>query len=63
MGRPNIYQNISFFARQKEIEIELNENLFFSSFATAEGKPEWAIKSKNKWLLFKNGEFVIEENT
>ena len=56
-------KNITFFARLKEIQLELNKGYWLSSFATAEGNPEWSIKDKDKWLYFKKGKFVIEENT
>ena len=56
-------KNISFFSRLKEIEIQFNEDIWLSSFATAEGDPEWSIKNNNKWLFFKKGRFVSEEYT
>ena len=56
-------KKVSFFARLKELEIELENDIWLSSFATVEGDPEWSIKRNNRWLFFKKGRFVSEENT
>lgn len=53
---------ITFFGRLSEICIEFTNGYWLSSFATAEGDPEWALKYKNsKYMFFKNGQYVVED--
>ena len=52
--------SISFYSRLKEIELGFNDNSYFLSFATAEGDPQWAIRSRGShWLSFENGQFQV----
>ncbi|MEN8169728.1 MAG: hypothetical protein ABFS08_05845 [Pseudomonadota bacterium] len=53
-------KNISFFARLKEIEVELSKDRWLTSFATEKGDPQWSIKNNDTWLYFKSGRFVSE---
>lgn len=54
----------SFFGRLAELTLKLSELTWFTTFATAEGDPQWAIKgSDDSWLSFKNGAFKIEKST
>jgi len=55
---------IEFFGRLKEIQLELEGEIWFSSFATVEGSPEWAAcNNKNEWLYYRKGKYVIEKST
>ena len=56
-------QVIEFFSRLPEISIKLSEGMWFSSYATAEGGPEWGIRFlDNSWLSFKDGDFIVENS-
>lgn len=55
--------NVDFFGRLKEIQLQLEGDIWFSSFATEEGNPEWAAcNDKKEWLHFRKGRYVIEKN-
>ncbi len=53
-----------FFGRLKEIQLQLEGDIWLSSFATAEGNPEWAAcNNEQEWLYFRKGKYIIEKNT
>ena len=52
---------ISFFGRLPEISIEFSDGYWLSSFATAEGDPEWTVRyDESRYIYFENGQFVRE---
>jgi hypothetical protein len=63
---PEIINNLSvkgitFFGRLSEIVIEFSNGYWLSSFATAEGNPEWAIKYQDtNYMFYKDGQYLIE---
>ncbi len=52
--------SISFQGRLQEVIAELSNKKWVCSFSTVEGDPEWAIISKGKTLLSKNGRLAFE---
>ena len=55
---------VEFFGRLKEIQLQLEGDIWFSSFSTVEGSPEWTACNSNKeWLCYKKGRYVIEKST
>jgi len=51
-----------FFGRLKEIHLQLDGDIWLSSFATVEGNPEWAGRNdKKEWLYFRKGRYVVEK--
>jgi len=51
----------SFFARIKEIQIELSDNTWLSSFSTTDGDPQWSARNRaGEYLYFQKGKFIIE---
>ena len=61
--RGALIKRISFFSKLKEIEVEFDKNLRLLSFATADGDPEWSVRNKDRWLYYRKGKFISEENT
>jgi len=61
MGKKLI--NAEFFGRLKEIQLQLEGDIWFSSFATIDGNPEWAAcNDKKEWLHYRKGRYLIEKN-
>ena len=55
-------ENICFFGRLPELNIQLNNSHWLLTFMTEKGNPEWSIKFRNEeWLSFNEGGFKIEQ--
>ncbi len=56
------------FGRLPEISIGLTNDLFLSTFMTAEGDPEWALADRrvaplSRWLSVRDGQLQVEVNS
>jgi len=50
--------DVKFFGVLKELEISFDGGLYFSSFSTVDGDPEWGIRFEDDtWMGFEDGSF------
>lgn len=51
----------AFFSRLKELELKLSRECWLLSFSTADGDPEWSVRSRDGgWLSFSDGAYTVE---
>jgi hypothetical protein len=64
MLKDKIVKKAEFFGRIPELCFSFTDDLWFLTFMTETGYPDWSLKLKNnEWLSFDNGSFTIENTS